>query len=175
MTNSKKIQDIQTLEQRFGYMFRGPIIIMEFYRGWFPDFVGLCIEIDVVLGRHKSWFRWVQVKEKFGSCRMHYLVRPDDFKEDLDEDDQETEFPDELMRIRAGVRQVVNYAARQMKNKCCVCGEFAVVDHHGAWLLTLCNFHLPAARTARGDARALHELTAVPATAQDVEVWRESS
>lgn len=174
MVNSKKIQDIQTLEQRFEYMFRGSIISMEYYRGWFPDFVGLCIEIDAMLGKHKSWFRWVQVKEKFGGCRMYYSLRPDDFNEDLDEDDQVTEFPEDLVRIRAGVRQAVDYAAQQMNDKCCVCGEAAIVDRHGAMLATLCNYHLPAARAARGDKRHLPELTVVPATAQDIEVWRPS-
>ena len=174
MDSIKNIQDIQSLEQRFDYMFRGPHISMEYYRGWFPGFVDLCVEIDAVLGKHKSWFRWVQVKEKLGGCRMHYSLRPDDFKEGLDEDDQVTEFPEELVRIRAGVRQVVDYAARQMKKKCCVCGEFGVVDHHNGWLVTLCNFHLPAARAARGDTRLLRELTAVPATPRDVEVWRPS-
>lgn len=68
-----------------------------------------------------------------------------------------------------------DFAARQMTNKCRVCGEFAVVDHHGGWLLTLCNFHLPAARAAQGDTRPPYELTAVPATPQDVEVWRALS
>lgn len=175
MQNDKKIQDIQTLEQRFAYMFRGPLISISYHRGWFPDFVDLCFEIDAVLGNKKSWFAWVQIKEKFGSCRMHYSLRSDDFNEDLDEDDQETEIPEELIRLRAAVRQVVDSAARQMQDKCCVCGAFAVVQEHDGWLLTLCNFHFPAALAARGDARPLYELMAVPAAPQDVEILRDPS
>ena len=174
MGTIKNMKDIQSLEQSFAYMFRGPYISIEYYRGWFQDFAGLCVEIDAVLGKHKSWFRWVQVKEKFGGCRMHYSLRPDDFDDDLYEDEQVTEFPEDLVRIKAGVRQVVDYAARQMSEKCCVCGEFAIVGHHGAMLATLCNSHIPAARAARGDTRPLYELTAVPATPRDVEVWRPS-
>ena len=71
MLNNKKIQDIQTLEQRFAYMFRGPVISMDFFRGWFADFVDLCFELDAMLGDYKSYFRWVQIKEKFGGCRMY--------------------------------------------------------------------------------------------------------
>ena len=174
MGTIKNMKDIQSLEQSFAYMFRGPYISIEYYRGWFQDFAGLCVEIDAVLGKHKSWFRWLQIKEKFGSCRMYYSLVPDDFNEDLDEDDQETEFQEDLVRIRAGVGQVVDYATRQMKNKCCVCGEFGVVDHNNNWLVTLCNYHLPAARVDRGDMRPLYELTAVPATPRDVAVWRPS-
>lgn len=173
MTNSKKIQDIQTLEQRFAYMFRGPSISIDFFRGWFPDFVDLCFELDAMLKDYKSYFRWVQIKEKFGGYRMYFSLQPENFNEDFD--DEEVVLPDDFVRIRAQAQRLVSLAALRIDDKCCVCGEFAVVDRHGAWLSTLCNFHLPAARAARGDARPLYELTAVPATPRDIEIWRGAS
>lgn len=173
MLNNEKIRDIQTLEQRFEYMFRGPVISIYFHCGWSPGFVDLCFELDAMLGDYKSCFRWVQIKEKFGGCRMCFSVEPENFVEDSD--DGEVVLPDDFVRIRAEAHRLVGLAALRMEDKCCVCGEFAGVDHHGALLSTLCNFHLPVARAARRDTRPLHELTAVPAIPQDVEIWRASS
>ena len=173
MLSNEKIRDIQTLEQRFEYMFRGPVISVDFFRGWFADFVDLCFDLDAMLGDYKSCFRFVQIKEKFGGCRMYFSIQPETFAEDLD--DGEVVLTDDFVRIRAEAHRLVGLASLRMEDKCCVCGEFAVVDHHGAMLATLCNFHLPVASAARGDTRTLHELTAVPATPQDVEIWRASS
>ena len=173
MLNNEKIRDIQTLKQRFEYMFRGPVISIDFFRGWFADFVDLCFELDAMLGDYKSEFRWIQIKEKFGGCRMYFSIQPENFVEDPDHG--EVVLPDDFVKIRAEAHRLVGLASLRMKDKCCVCGEFAVVDHHGAWLSTLCNFHFPVARAARGDTRTLHELTAVPATPQDIEIWRASS
>jgi hypothetical protein len=66
------IQDINTLKARFAYMFTGPVISLEFYKGWFPILAGLCMEIDRVLGEHRACFHWVQIKEKFGVMRLHF-------------------------------------------------------------------------------------------------------
>ena len=112
-------------------------------------------------------------KPGYGSCRMCFSVRPENFAEDLD--DGEVVLSDDFVRIRAEAPRSVGLAALRMEDRCCVCGEFAVVDHHGAMLATLCNFHLPVARAARGNTRPLYKLTAVPATPQDVEIWRVSS
>lgn len=112
-------------------------------------------------------------KPEFGGCRMYFSIQPENFVEDSD--DGEVVLPDDFVKIRAEAHRLVGPASLRMNDKCCVCGEFAGVDHHGALLSTLCNFHLPVARAARRDTRPLHDLTAVPATPQDVENWRASS
>ena len=173
MKSNKTIHDIQTLEKRFPHMFRGSVISMAYYRGWFPDFVDLCFELDAALGDYNPCFQWVQIKEKLGGCRMYFSMLPDGYNEDVD--DEEVVLPDHFVRVRQEARRMVGLASLRMKDKCCVCGEFAVVADHGTTLVNLCNFHLPAARAARGDMRTLRELTAVPTTPQDFKVWRPST
>ena len=173
MTSNRAIHDIQTLEKRFPIMFRGPVISMAYYRGWFPDFVDLCFELDAVLGDYKPCFQWLQIKEKLGGYRMHFSMLPQGYNEDVD--NGEVVLPDHFVRVRQEARRMVGLASLRMNDKCCVCGEFAVVAHHGTTLVTLCNFHLPAARAARGDTRSHRELAAVPASPQELKVWRPSS
>ena len=173
MTSNKTIHDIQTLEKRFPHMFRGPVISMAYYRGWFPDFIDLCFGLDAALGDYKPCFQWVQIKEKLGGYRMHFSMLLQGYNQDVD--DGEIVSPDHFVSVRQEARRMVGLASLRMKDKCCVCGEFAVVAHHGATLATLCNFHLPVARAERGDMRSLHELAAVPASPQELNVWRPSS
>ena len=173
MTRNKTIHDIQTLEKRFPYMFRPPVISMAYYCGWFPDFVDLCFELDAALGDYKPCFQWVQIKEKMGGYRMHFFMLPEGYMDDVGEG--EVVLSDHFVCVRQEAHRIVGLASLRMKDKCCVCGEFAVVADHGTTLVNLCNFHLPAARAARGVMRSLRELTAVPATPQDINVWRPSS
>ena len=65
-------QDIAMLKARFIHMFAGPATSLEFYQGWFPIAVGLCVEIDRVLGEYRKSFHWVQIKEKFGVMCLYF-------------------------------------------------------------------------------------------------------
>ena len=161
-------KDVQSLKQRFPYMFAGEQVSLEFYKGWFPDLVDLCFELDALLGEHRSYFQWIQIKEKFGNCRMYFTFRlssgtpsGDGIDDDLDADDQ-CEMPAPLVLLEREVRWRVSRAAQKMNGKCMVCGDAAATEKYGFWLATLCPYHHPDAREARSDTRTLEELSAVP-------------
>ena len=137
------IQDINTLKARFAYMFTGPAISLEFYKGWFPILAGLCLEIDQMLGEHRESFHWVQIKEKFGVMRLHF---------ELDG------APDPLWKI---LQELVSQAGQESARCCMVCGEPAWLNHQSAWMVTVCEVHEPDEVCKRG-GRSLRELMAVP-------------
>lgn len=137
------IQDINTLKARFTYMFAKPTIGLEFYKGWFPIVVGLCFEIDQVLGEHRASFHWVQIKEKFGVMRLYF------------------EFdgaPEPLWKI---LQKLISQAGQESARCCMVCGEPARLSRQSAWMATVCEVHEPDEVRKRG-GRSLRELMAVP-------------
>jgi hypothetical protein len=137
------IEDIATLKARFAYMFAKPTISLEFYQGWFPIVVGLCTEIDRVLGEHRARFHWVQIKEKFGVMRLHF----------------DLEGAPELLRKK--LQELVSQAGRESTRCCMVCGEAGRVSQQSVWMVTVCAVHEPDEVSRRG-GRPLHELMAVP-------------
>lgn len=163
MTSKFEVKDLQTLQVLFPHMFNKPAIGLEFYSGWFPDFVDLCFELDALLGRDRNLFGWVQIKEKFGGYRMYFSLELLD-----DANDLPIKTFDYLNELRATLLSRIQLAAQRINAKCCVCGQPAVAERHGIWINTLCDHHHPDSRAARGDKRPLHELTAVPLTPADV-------
>lgn len=137
------IQDIDTLKARFGYMFAKPTISLEFCKGWFPIVVGLCLEIDCVLGEHRPSFHWVQIKEKLGSMRLHFEL--DGAPEPL----------------RKSLQALVSQAGQESARCCMVCGEPARLSCQGAWMVTVCDVHQSDEVSRRG-GRSLRELMEVP-------------
>ena len=136
------IQDIATLKARFAYMFTGPTISLEFCTGWFPIVVGLCTEIDRVLGERRESFHWVQIKEKFGLLHLHF----------------ELEGAPEL---RVALQELVSQAGRESARCCMVCGEAGNLSRQSPWMVTVGEVHEPDEVSKRG-GRSLRELMAVP-------------
>ena len=162
---------MESLQARFPYMFAGPVISMEYYQGWFPTLVQLCVELDQLLGEHKALFYWRQIKEKFGGCRLYFAFRSgrnsDQEGGDLASSDQEDQQPDEsLAELRAQVAALVRRATEQMNVNCVICAEPALPESYDGYWQTLCSYHRPEIRLARGDLRWLCELAEVPQTSQ---------
>jgi len=128
---------------QFGYMWRMHLISEDFFRGWFPIFTGLCVEIDRILGEYKSCFHWVQIKEKFGVLRLYFDL------EDASEP------------LRNTVRELVLQAQRESAKCCMVCGEPASLSRKSAWLVTVCPLHEPDEVSKRG-GQTLRELMQEP-------------
>lgn len=136
------IQDIDTLMTRFGYMFAKPTISLEFYKGWFPIVVGLCVEVDRVLGEHRARFHWVQIKEKFGVMRLHFDLKG-------------------APELRGALQELVSQAGSESARCCMVCGEAGRLSRQSPWILTVCEVHEPDEVSRRGGL-SLRELMAVP-------------
>ena len=136
------IQDVATLKARFAYMFTGPTISLEFYKGWFPIVVGLCTEIDRVLGEQREFFHWVQIKEKFGVMRLHFDLNG-------------------APELRGTLHELVSQAGRESARCCMVCGEAGRLSQQSPWVVTVCEVHEPDEVSKRG-GRSLRELMAVP-------------
>jgi hypothetical protein len=148
MLKNYDIEDEATLRALFPFMFSGGReFSFEFYKGWFPLFAGLCIEIDSLLGR-RDLLRWTQTKEKFGVYRMHY---------DLDES-----VSDELSQ---NIRDLVSAVQRESARTCMVCGQPGQTSDKQAWIVTACAHHEPGEISRRGGA-SFRELTQVPKNRQ---------
>jgi hypothetical protein len=144
------------LMARFSYMFDGPNIGISFVRGWHPMFVKLCEDIDAALGESKRKFRWLQVKEKFGSARFYYSVKG---KSELRIDmisptaiqsmrlvKKSPGKPDaaDLAAMREKIRDLVDAAEAWTQDHCIVCGSAAALDRSQPYLMVLCSEHLRA-------------------------------
>lgn len=155
MKNALEIQDVESLKLRFPLMFAGSVISMDFYKGWFTDFVRLCCELDALLGEERHRFHWVQLKEKFGSYEMYFSFS-------WPSKDENDEGFASMTALRERVRSAVERCAVVMDHKCCVCGDLGTKRTDTPWVATLCDYHDTDARCARGDTRPVYELTAVP-------------
>ena len=144
-TKRYDIQDVDTLKKRFAYMFTGPTISIEFYKGWFPIIVGLCFEIDRMLGEHRNSFHWVQIKEKFGAMRMHFDLQ-------------------DLPELRAELQELVFEAGSESARCCMICSQPAGISQQSqqsGWIVTVCEVHGPEEVPKRG-GRSLRALIKVP-------------
>ena len=175
MKTALEIRDIESLELRFPYMFAGPVISLEFYRGWFPFFVKLCFVIDELLGDERHRFSWVRLTEKFGGYRMSFSFQlppsatggGDKADRTLTDDDQCSEEREVLMELRDQIRSAIKRCAALLDTRCCVCGGPGS-KRTGGWIRTLCEFHTEDAILARGDARHVLELAVVPRWPGDI-------
>jgi hypothetical protein len=112
------------LKQRFPYQFEGKNIGIDIARGWDSLFTKLCEDIDAITGDDPRGlhygFRWVQVKEKFGTARLHW----------------------EISGPRERCYDLVQAAQSQMGRICIICGTApANIDDTGRYLLNLCEHH----------------------------------
>jgi len=155
MTERLTIKDVESLKLRFPYMFAGPVVSICYYKGWFPDFVDLCFELDGVLGEYRAYFYWNQIKEKFGSYRMYFEFRRslESAKTGLVADGDggaKYVMPPALVELRADIRRRISETSIKMFGKCCVCGEAATVANHGGWTGVLCTCRCAAETNTRG-------------------------
>ena len=121
------------LIRRYPYQFERAIGNLAFHKGWFDILVQLCADIDAVLRENRHGFRWLQIKEKFGSARLDY--RMDFFEKDAQDRS------DEEHRIYAAISQLVHAAETQTAQRCIVCGSPGSLNRDSCYLLTLCDFH----------------------------------
>lgn len=144
------------LENRYPYMFAGKSIGIELYRGWFALLVQLCADIDAVLGEDKRGFRWVQIKEKFGTCRLYYDMNRDG---DVDESMSLEPVPgaghvrfrrkpdeasdDSPLPMAHRIRALVSRAEDATRKMCMACGGASGVRSFGGNYLNLCDRHAP--------------------------------
>lgn len=136
------IKDVAALKARFGAMFAGPTIGLQFCKGWFPILVGLCFQIERVLGEQCGCFRWVQIKEKFGVMRLHFHFGG-------------------APALRDALHELTAQARRESARRCMVCGDAGRLSDQSAWMVTVCQVHQPEQVRQRG-GRSLRELMAVP-------------
>lgn len=133
------------LQNKFTYMFEGPHIDLSFHRGWFPLFVKLCEDIDMLLGGNTRGFHWIQLKEKFGSARFYWAM--DDAKP-LHMDIMQpggvlimTLPPEDGGEVAAAIHARVEKAAAATRTLCIYCGEQGESDTDQGWVLVVCPKH----------------------------------
>lgn len=167
----------QSLKDLYPYMFSVADCV-SMSTGWFPLFALLCQDIDQKLGPDKYGFHWVQVKEKFGSCRAHFqmdITELEEIEEDLadvramvnangtpkypdlppaqtEEEKQEIRNRYALLHpIRVELVKLTNAFASATTKMCIVCGEVGQQDSSGGYLLVLCPKHVGQRRSGPFD------------------------
>jgi hypothetical protein len=130
------------LMSRFPYMFPSKNLGYDFALGWFPGFVALCENIDRLLGSYKRGFHWTQLKEKMGSGRYHYAIKPKDAIADSS--------------LLASIRKLVESAEAETLDTCIYCGEKGLMHNHRGYMLVRCDRHKQLA-----DA-GMHEISESP-------------
>jgi hypothetical protein len=128
-----QIKTIRELKERYPYQFTPKTYELGLTHGWFYVFVQLCKDVDALLAtRPGSSFTWRQVKEKFGTCRIHFAA-------------SKSAHQDEALG------QLVLAASNKTVNMCICCGKSGSMDSTGGYMLTLCPEH---AAVRRVDPRA---------------------
>lgn len=128
---------------RYPYMFEGRNIGLTFYKGWVSIIANACEKVDSLLGDKKHGFRFVQIKEKFGSARLYY-----EFGDSEGVSDEQY----------AGVRDAISEAEGLTNTSCQVCGANVPDDASGdGWIRTLCAEHSLEKLGRDGLRVALHD------------------
>lgn len=124
----------KALADRCPYMFQQPEML-NLYAGWFGPIEKLCAEIDERLQGRGWTFRFVQIKEKFGACRIyfHLGLPPSDLATSV--------VLQELAVHRMAIESNIETAQAACSSSCMVCGRAAATRAYGALLATLCEQH----------------------------------
>lgn len=120
------------LKDKYPYMFAGPDLGISFARGWFPSFVQLCVDVDQLLGEDRMRFRWIQVKEKFGTARFHFELgraRPG-----MRTDQAKAQLMSDLLKL-------TQRASLASATQCVICSAPASLDETDLVYMTLCPLH----------------------------------
>ena len=111
----------RTIVELYPYQFSEKNIGVSIFKGWFPTFYQLCIDVDNELGVSKSDFYWVQVKEKFGAARFYYSMKYDS----PDVEGLNSEYP-----LSTRISRIVDKASAETAVRCIVCGASTQVKMH---------------------------------------------
>jgi hypothetical protein len=162
----------QALKARFAYMFQRNQRHLSFYRGWMPLLEQLCADINSTLGPDKHGFRWIQIKEKFGSGRFYDefderrvldagIVGPDGVQRlslqldhgsigtQADEDNDDEVGPQidpAVLALYRDIGALVRQATAATDGLCMLCGGPGRIDRREDYWLTLCAEHAPDRR-----------------------------
>ena len=141
---------VEQLKARFPYMFMGKTVSMEFHDGRLPTFTEACEQIDKVLGENKREFRWVQVKEKFGSARFYFrLGRSKRVVIDvIDPQGEEGHAPIKNATkvgdaVASRIAAIVDQAEARTQTICMLCGADAQTRSYDGYSWTLGAAHAP--------------------------------
>ena len=143
----KELQQLNDLKARFSYMFAGPHIGLDIYRGWLIDFVAACETIDALLSDNKIGFHFSQTKEKHGWARYYFdtdranLMRVS-FREEGGIVEQIFGLKDEH-EIEKQIAEILFDAERKSMTKCMACGDTATIRTYGGWDVCACEKHSP--------------------------------
>lgn len=131
MSNGTKAQ---ALADRYPYMFQQPELL-DIYAGWLGPLERLCACIHERLRGRSMSFHFLQIKEKFGTCRIYVHLG-------LPRSEPETAIRlQEVATLRQSIQDDVEIAESACGLHCMVCGEDAITQSHGAVLATLCERH----------------------------------
>ena len=104
-------------------------------KGWYKMFANLCQEVDDFFGHDMGYptrgFRWVQVKEKFGTLRAYYDV------DKLDGKGSEK------------LREIIDKYEKMSAKTCEECGEVGELRNATGWYTTKCDKHYEELRKER--------------------------
>ncbi|MDO8767502.1 MAG: hypothetical protein Q7K57_02095 [Burkholderiaceae bacterium] len=147
MTNKHDIHTVEQLKQLFPYQFSDPDATYDLYQGWIPIVVGLCMELDALLGDQQDQFHWKMMKEKFGSARLYYVLGGQNIvivdMHELTGPQSYRVLPIEPTALFEQVDALVEAAENATENICMVCGAAAQTRSYNGYLQTLCDAHHP--------------------------------
>lgn len=133
MSNDPKAQ---ALVDRYPYLFEQPQML-NLYAGWLDPLETLWACIHARLHGSAMSFQFLQIKEKFGTCRIYFHLG-------LPRSELEAEAEArlrELAILREAVESDTETAQTACGSRCMVCGLDASTRNHGAALATLCERH----------------------------------
>lgn len=137
-------KSLDQLMADLGYMFTKPGYY-TYHQGWFSVFEDLCRNIDSMLGSDKRYFRWVEIKEKYGAARFYFEMDGlSDLILDLNVGGRHISIrkPRGMEdKLRGLVTQKIVEAQDSTAKKCIVCGDAAEVKLRDRLLVCLCDSH----------------------------------
>ncbi|WP_137860882.1 hypothetical protein [Variovorax sp. 3P27G3] len=140
-----EFEQLQDLKRRFAYMFQTPRLGLDFYRGWLPDFIRACEQIDAVLGDDKRGFRFTQTKEKYGSARYYFSTNAaTPIRLSLTDGQGLRELTMGLKDehdIEKQIAAILHEAEKKSLHKCMLCGAPGEISRFGGWLACACKAH----------------------------------
>ncbi|GKT26180.1 hypothetical protein [Acidovorax sp. SUPP3334] len=142
----EEIEQLTELKQRFPYMFSGPHIGLDIYRGWLSDFINACEAIDALLAEDKRGFHWKQTKAKYGFARYYFdtdAVRTLRLSFSDGKGVYEVTKGLDGHDIEQRINKICNDAEQASMTKCIVCGGSAEIKSYGSWAVCACEKHSP--------------------------------
>lgn len=144
MTDQEASEQLGALRARFPYMFEVRGLGRDVYKGWLPDFIEACEQIDALLGPDKRGFFFHQIKEKYGWARYYFKTDKASPMRLSIQDGRglyETTHGIDDKEIEQQIVKILSVAEQKSMHKCMNCGAPAVVRRVHAMLLCVCDEH----------------------------------